>query len=73
VIKPGQPACSTIMVQRLLRRQTVGAVRLLRQHVVWRCRVDEYAVWPERNIYSAVPPGCRYSILRAVEVLTRRR
>jgi len=56
--------------QSVLRRQSVGGVRLVGRHVVWRRGTDEYAVWPERNIYSPVPTGCRYSLKQAIEALT---
>jgi len=57
------------IVQRLLRRQSVGGVRLLGRHVVWRRGEGEYAVWPERNVYSPARSGCRLSLAQAVETL----
>lgn len=56
--------------QRILRRQSIGAVRLVGRQVVWRCSHDEYAIWPEGNVYSAPPSGRRYSLSQAIEALT---
>ncbi len=56
--------------QQLLLKQSVGAVRLVGHHVVWRCAEDEYAIWPERNVYAAVPSGSRCSLSKAIETLT---
>ena len=58
--------------QRLLRSQPVGAVRLVGHHVVWRRSRDDYAIWPGRNVYSADPPACSYSLSQAIEALTRK-
>lgn len=58
-------------IQETLRLQRLGTVRLLGRHVVWRRASGEYAVWPERNIYSPVPPGCVYSLDQAVVVLSK--
>ena len=62
---------TTLTAQRLLRRQSVGAVRLVGRHVVWRRSRDKYGIWPERNVYSGAPSGCSYSLSRAIEALTR--
>ena len=57
--------------RRLLRSQPVGAVRLVGHHVVWRRSHEDYAIWPGRNVYSAAPPACSYSLSHAIEALTR--
>ena len=60
------------IVRRLLRRQSVGGVRLLGRHVVWRRGEGEYAVWPERNVYSPAPTGCRLTLAQAIRALTQK-
>ena len=62
-----------LATRRLLRRQSVGGVCLVGHHVVWRCAEEEYVVWPECNVFSAIPAGCRYSLPQAIKVLTKRR
>ena len=57
--------------QRHLRRQSIGAVRLVGHYVVWRRSHEKYAIWPGRNVYSAAPPACSYSLSHAIEALTR--
>jgi len=59
-------------VRRLLCRQSVGGVRLLGRHVVWRRGEGEYAVWRERNVYSPAPTGCRLTLGQAIRALTRK-
>jgi hypothetical protein len=61
---------TSLTAQRLLRGQSVGGVRLIGCHVVWRRGANDYAVWLEHNVYSAVQPGRRYSLSQAIEVLT---
>ena len=62
-------ANSALAVQQLLKHQSVGGVRLVGRHVVWRCAEDEFAVWQECNIYSPVPPGCHHNLSQAIKVL----
>lgn len=62
---------TALATRQLLLGQSVGAVRLVGRYVVWRRSEDEYAIWPGRNVYSAAPSECRYSLSEAVETLTR--
>ncbi len=61
---------TALTAQRLLRTQPVGAVRLVGRHVVWRRAEDEYAIWPECNVYAVPPARRRYSLSQAIDALT---
>ncbi len=61
---------TALSARRLLRSLSVGAVRLVGRHVVWRRAEDEYAIWRERNVYSDARPGRPCSLSRTIDLLT---
>ena len=67
----GRGQRATLSTRRLLRSQSVGAVRLVGRYVVWRRGDGEYAIWPGRNVYAAPPTGRRYSLSQAIMALRR--
>ena len=67
----GRDQRSTLSTQRLLRNQSVGAVRLVGRYVVWRRDDGVYVIWPGGNIYAGNPFGRRYDLSQAIMALTR--
>jgi len=62
---------ATRAFSQILQSQSIGGVRIIGRHVVWRCAKNKFAVWSECNIYSTEPPGCRHNLSQVIEILAQ--